>query len=348
MKKTFLAILVAATLVACAKEDVISQNNEAIGFKQAFVDNSVRSVVDPSLTADNLTDFAVYGTVENADLFNCIRVAKDITNTELSSVWKYAGTQYWIAGAKYNFAAIAPYAKGVEGAFTVAKNGEDYVGTTTLTGYENDNTDLLYAQNAQVTGATENNPQVAFTFRHTLSKVKFSFENGYNASTATIKVYNIKIHNAYQYGDATLTVDAINWTNQNTAKVLEFGNASDNEATTGDKESVEVAYAFGYTYESLNEMLLIPGAATKLAGDTNEGYKVTFDVDLLVNNTKIKTYSHVSYVNFTPVAGNSYDIKAVVDAENIDPDNEQEPIEFTVTEVEGWKDPAQQPELPLN
>lgn len=345
MKKTFLAILVAATLVACAKEDVISQNNEAIGFKQAFVDNSVRSVMDPSFSNDKLFgSFAVYGTVENAPLFNKV----EVSGSELNGTWTYQGTQYWIAGAKYNFAAIAPYAKGVEGAFTVANNGEDYVGTTTLTRYENDNTDLLYAQNAQVTGATENNAQVAFTFRHTLSKVKFSFENGYNASTATIKVYNIKIHNAYKYGDATLTVDAINWTNQTDAKVLDFGNASDNEATTDAKESAEVAYAFGYTYESLNEMLLIPGAATKLAGDTNEGYKVTFDVDLLVNNTKIKTYNHVSYVNFTPVAGNSYDIKAVVDAENIDPDNEQEPIEFTVTKVEGWKDPTQQPELPLN
>ena len=335
MKKTFLAILVAATLVACAKEDVISQNNEAIGFKQAFVDNSVRSVVDPSFSNTNLFDsFAVYGTVENAPLFNKV----EVSGSELNGEWTYEGTQYWIAGAKYNFAAIAPYAKGVAGAFTVEKNGEDYVGTTTLTGYENDNTDLLYAQNAQVTGATENNAKVAFTFRHTLSKVKFSFKNGYNASTATIKVYNIKIHNAYQYGDATLTVDAINWTNQNTAKVLDFGKATDDEATTDAKESVEVAYAFGDTYESQNEMLLIPGAVPTQTVDEKEvtGYKVTFDVDLLVNNILVKTYKHESYVDFTPVAGNSYDIKAVVDAENIDPDNEQEPIEFTVTKVEGW------------
>ena len=75
MKKIFVAILVAATLVACAKEDVISQNNEAIGFKQAFVDNSVRSVVDPSFSNTNLFDsFAVYGTVENAPLFNKVEV----------------------------------------------------------------------------------------------------------------------------------------------------------------------------------------------------------------------------------------------------------------------------------
>ena len=110
MKKTFLAILVAATLVACAKEDVISQNNEAIGFKQAFVDNSVRSVVDPSFSNTNLFDsFAVYGTVENAPLFNKV----EVSGSELNGEWTYEGTQYWIAGAKYNFAAIAPYAKGV-------------------------------------------------------------------------------------------------------------------------------------------------------------------------------------------------------------------------------------------
>lgn len=334
MKKTFLAILVAATLVACAKEDVISQNNEAIGFKQAFVDNSVRSVVDPSLTAATLTDFAVYGTVENADLFNCIRVAQDITNTELTSEWKYAGTQYWIAGAKYNFAAIAPYAKGVEGAFTVAKNGEDYVGTTTLTDYVNDNTDLLYAQNAQVTGAVSGNAKVAFTFKHVLSKVKFSFENGYNASTAKIAVRAIKIVNAYTDADVALNLSGATWSGWNGSKTLDFSHATDGNNDVVDDVVVADAFAYGTTLESYNEMLLIP--------TTTKTYNIEFVVDLYVNDVLIKEYPHTATVVFAPEAGKSYNITAVVDAENIDPQNKQEPIEFTVTKIDEWATGADQ------
>ena len=344
MKKTFLAILVAATLVACAKEDVISQNNEAIGFKQAFVDNSVRSAVDPSFSNTNLFDsFAVYGTVENAPLFNNVKVSGSVFNGE----WTYEGTQYWIAGAKYNFAAIAPYANGAAGVFSVAAEGDNYVGTTVLPFTNTGTNDVLYAQNPQVVGATDGNAKVAFTFRHILSKVKFSFENGYNASTATIKVYDVKIENAYAAATATLGETSTAWANHAGTLVLEFGNASDAEDTTNAKENAEVAYAYGATYESLNERFLIPGTAPEVtyevedaegnkSNETANAYKVTFKVDLLVNNTLVKTYNHTAYAKFAPVAGNSYDIKTVINAENIDPENKQEPIEFTVTTIGDW------------
>lgn len=327
MKKTFLAILVAATLVACAKEDVISQNNEAIGFKQAFVDNSVRSVEDPSFSNDNLfASFAVYGTVENAPLFNKV----EVSGSELNGTWIYKGTQYWIAGAKYNFAAIAPYAKGVEGAFTVALVGDNYVGTTTLSDYVNDNTDLLYAQNAQVEGKVSGNAKVAFTFKHILSKVKFSFENGYNASTAKIAVRAIKIVNAYTDADVALNLSGATWSGWNGSKTLEFGNATDGTDKVEDAD----AFAYGTTLESYNEMLLIP--------TTTKTYNIEFVVNLYVNDVLIKAYPHTATVEFAPEAGKSYNITAVIDAENIDPENKQEPIEFTVTKIDEWATGADQ------
>lgn len=334
MKKTFLAILVAATLVACAKEDVISQNNEAIGFKQAFVDNSVRSVVDPSLTATTLTDFAVYGFVEDAVLFDGTRVAKDIDNPELESGWEYEGTQYWIAGAKYNFNAVAPLTGGNWTDADATKDG------VTLSFTNNGTTDLLYAKPDQIEGETSGNQPVAFTFRHTLSKVKFSFKNAYNVESASIRVYDIQLHNANVSADVALTAANTVWSNwgANTL-VLNFGNATDNEATTDAKEDVaDVDYKYNAIYESQNELFLIPATAPtqKVAEEDVKGFKVTFKVDLLVNGTKVAEYDHTAYANFDPVAGNSYDILAEVTAENIDPDHAQEPIEFTVNPIGGW------------
>lgn len=353
MKKTLLLVAAAAVaLVACSNEETVRQSApEAIGFDNAFVENSTRSVNDPSWSNTNLfSNFAVYGYVENAPLFDNVQVSGSALNGE----WTYTNTQYWIAGAKYNFAAIAPYANGDEGVFSVAADANNnYVGTTVLPFTNNGTNDVLYAQNAQVVGATDNNAKVAFTFRHILSKVKFSFENGYNASTATIKVYDVKIENAYKTATATLGVNSTDWASQNDGTlVLDFGNASDNEATDA-KESAEVAYDFGKVYESLNERFLIPGTAPEVSYQvkdaeghtsnvTENAYKVTFKVDLLVNNTRVTTYNHTAYANFAPEAGNAYDIKTVINAANIDPENTQEPIEFTVTEIGEWAKGADQ------
>lgn len=144
MKKTLFTILAAASLVACTKSEVVTVNQEAIAFDNAFVDNATKSVNDPSYTNTNLfSDFAVYGFVEGAVLFDGTKVSKGITNTDLTSGWKYAGTQYWIAGAQYNFHAVAPMTAG-GWTKTVAE-----AASTTLSFTNNGTTDLLYATAAQ-------------------------------------------------------------------------------------------------------------------------------------------------------------------------------------------------------
>ena len=112
MKKTLLALFAFAALVSCTKDNVLENNKEAIGFSNAFIENSVKSSSDPSLTVETLSDFAVYGFVEGATLFDGTTVNKTITNDKLTSEWKYEGTQYWIAGAKYDFHAVAPKTNG--------------------------------------------------------------------------------------------------------------------------------------------------------------------------------------------------------------------------------------------
>ena len=326
MKKTLLLVAAAVALVACSNEDtLVQQAPEAIGFDNAFVENSTRSVNDPSFDADNMfSDFAVFGFVEGATLFDGTRVAKeDLATDQTKTGWEYAGTQYWIAGAKYNFNAVAPF---TEGGWTKTAATKD---ATTLSFTNNGTTDLLYAY-ATAEGKAEENDPVAFTFRHTLSKVKFSFENAYNATNATINVRDVKITDAYTTGNVVLT-NATAWSAQSGKLELAFGNAVAEGATSTDA----LAFGFNTTLESYNELFMIPGAGPAEV-DGNKTYTVTFTVDLLVGGEKVKEYTHTINAVFAPVAGNSYDLKATINAENIDPENKQEPIEFTVNTLPDW------------
>ena len=165
----------------------------------------------------------------------------------------------------------------------------------------------------------------------------FSFVNGYNATNSSIQVRDIKILNAHEQASVALSSAAPVWNQGSVAGALElnFGDATDNEATV-DVEGTTVDFECDDTYESYNELLLIPGAAKKLADEDLPGYKVTFIVDVLMNDVVIATYNHTAYADFVPVAGSRYDIKTTITAENIDPENEQTPIEFTVTAVNDW------------
>ncbi len=340
MKKIFIAALAITALAACNKTEVVGvTESNAIAFDNAFVDNATKSVNDPSFTNDNLfTDFAVYGFVEGAVLFD----GTQVTGSAINGEWSYTDTQYWIAGANYNFAAVAPMTSGnwtkKTSTVDMTDGSSKYTVTTNLSFVNNGATDLLYADAGKILGLASGNAKVAFTFRHVLSKVKFSFENAYNASAATIKVYDVKITNAYQKGNVALTSASTAWSDQAQTLVLDFGAAVNEGVDDADADGVQInntadAFAYNTTLESYNELLLIPGA---VAG----GYNVTFKVDLLVSDQKIKTYEHTAKVNFAPAPGTCYDIKAVVNAENIDPEQEQEAIQFTVTEINGWADPA--------
>lgn len=90
MKKIILATLAAAALVACAKEDVVvASKGEAIGFTNAFVDNTTKAM-DPSLTTTSLKGFKVYGTTtgdhagaQTVNIFNGI----DVVNENYEADW---------------------------------------------------------------------------------------------------------------------------------------------------------------------------------------------------------------------------------------------------------------------
>ena len=328
MKKIFVAMLALAAATACSNDELVSVNQEAIGFDNAFINNSVRSVETPGFSqASMFNDFAVYGFVQGASLFNGVQVAKaGVTNTELKSEWKYEGTQYWIAGANYDFYAVAPFNGGwsVKTGTTPSDSGATLSFTTT------DGTqDLLYAPIVTRDGADKDYSAVAFTFQHILSKVKFSFENGYNASAATICVRDIKITNANKSGEVALAA-AATWDKQSGTEEIAFGNATTEKTYATDATEanfVNYDYAFGTTVESYYERLLIPG---------NKEWEISFVVELLVSGKKIDEYEHTAKATIDFQPGHSYNINAEITASNIDPEHAQEPIEFTVTPISDW------------
>ena len=331
MKKLFTILAVAATLVSCAKEDVVREAaREAIGFDNAFVENSTRSVNDPSFTNTNLFGgFRVYGFVENAPLFK----GTEVTGSGLGNTgaWTYEGTQYWVAGANYKFHAVAPITANAQNVDCDVTDGVSF-------NYTNNGTeDLLYAYQTATGQTTGNNQKVAFTFDHILSKVKFTFLNGYDASNATLKVTNVKITNAHKTANVALNNTTVAWTKDNSDEVvvLDFGAATDRE----NKSVTTIAdYAFGSIYESYNERFVLPSTA-------EYEYNVTFTVELYINDVQVDVdatkegvqgYNHTATAKFAPKAGNAYDIKTTITALNIDPSGKQDPIQFTVTEINGW------------
>ena len=335
MKKIFLmGLATAAMLASCSQDETVemAQNTRAISFSNAFVDNATRSVVDPSFKKETLGNFAVYGFTQNGQIFDGVPVS----SADNGSTWTYNPIQYWVEGNQYAFAAIAPASVSVSGeALLTGSSVADYKVGMTVSFTNNGKTDLLYAA-ADPVNADDDfmaSPQpVSLTFKHQLSKVKFSFKN--NVSGAyNIKVTDVKITDANSTGTLTVSTATENvWSEVGgTPLELAFGAAGTTNESTAD------AIAFGHEVETYNEQLMIPTAST-------ETYNVTFTVELLSGTVSMGTYNHTATIKGVELKlGYCYDFAAELNAENIvvdpdDPDAELQPIEFTVNEISNWID----------
>lgn len=334
MKKILLmGIAAAAMLASCSLDETLetARDTRVIGFSNAFVDNATRSVVDPSFTVATLGNFAVYGFTQNGQIFDGVTVS----SADNGSTWTYNPIQYWVEGNQYAFAAIAPASVPVSGETLTGSSVADYKVGMTVSFTNDGKTDLLYANggafNADETFMESPQP-VGLTFKHQLSKVKFSFKN--NVSGAyNIKVTDVKITDAKSSGTLTVSTAADNAWENVTGNDLElsFGDAGTTDVNTAD------AIAFGTEVETYNEQLMIPTALT-------ESYTVTFTVELLNGTVSMGTYNHTATISGVELKlGYCYDFAAELNADNIvvdpdDPDAELKPIEFTVNEISDWID----------
>lgn len=308
MKKTLLVLGCAAAMFAgCSNDETVEvAEKQAIDFT-SFVDKSTRATAEDVTTA-NINEISVYGWRESKVLFDAQTVTKDASGN-----WTYSPLKYWEPAYNYTFEAIAPKSGSNGVTFTAATTG----GTVEFT---NDaKTDLVYAEpvtrdlSSYTLSTLPAQAKVGFTFKHLLSRVKFTFENGLDASSnAKITVTDVKITDAYNSGNVTPKTSATWTVGSDKTLAVSFAPSTTNALT-------ELAPAATGETE---HMYLIPTAAA---------YNVSFSFKLEqpVGSSFVSTvYDCTATIpaSVTMESGKSYNFKAKIDLK---------PIEFSVT-VSDW------------
>ena len=318
MRKIFVSAMAILSMVACSMDETVNTQSPAkIAFDGAFVEKQTRAE-DPSTTTASINEFYVWAIIDEAKglVFDDERVWKN------GDAWAYTETQYWTPGHTYYFSAIAGDRSNEQIVLDfAAANGMDVdgLGVATFKNVEGTN-DFLYAEYEETTAANLNAaPEaVSFQFHHLLSKVKFTFENGFANNNNTIIVKNVKF-NAPATGDIDLTADAFAWENQAGAVELNMGHVA-----------LGANVAAGQSASSDNERLTIPAPAA-------QEYTVTFDVERhmgeVVASTASKTVK-ISGVELLP--GRAYNFKATINQDNVD-ENPLYEIVFKVA-VDEWEE----------
>ena len=306
MKKTLLVLGCAAAMFAgCSNDETVEvAEKQAIDFT-SFVDKSTRAAVDYDNT--NLTSVWVYGWRSNSagdtQLFNETKLTKSGTD------WTYSPLKYWEPGYSYTFEAIAPQpGTGTNITFTPNKSASK-LGFT-----NNTETDLIYASASKdltsetYSTLTRSPGEVELTFKHLLSRVKFTFKNALDASSqAKITVTDVKITNASSIGEIDFNT-GLKWQMTNSDLEVSF-DPSDADALTNLDPN-----ATGDTEHKY--LIPIDGAA----------YNVTFTVELDQDGVKSTAKRTATIPAMTYEMGKSYNFIAEISLF---------PIEFTVS-VEDW------------
>ena len=275
MKKIFFAVVALAAMTACENDEMVRYDKGAtIGFSNAFIDNATRTAIDGSHTTAELSSFQVYGAVEGptagtfVNIFSDVEVTKekkadtDIHGEDANGVvntWYYAesNVQYWLPGKDHKFAAVVD-------ATVSATDGGGM--PTQLTVNAKQQKDALYASHS-VNDYAGTYTNVAFTFGHILSKVKFTAVVAKMAPAYTYKVSGIKIVGAADGGVYTIGA-ATPWAPNATTYDPEFGNIVE----TATAEGAAAVALNNKTLESNYSRLLVPQTITKISCDV-ELYK---------------------------------------------------------------------------
>ena len=320
MKKFFVVALAAMGMVACVQNEVVeTPKSAAISFENTFVENATRAE-DPSFvpTADNLDGFKVWAFMNQPD--GIVFEAEEVTRN--GADWTYNNTQYWMPGEQtYYFAALAPM------------NSTNWVVNTTnantyglgVVTFENVNggEDLIYAATTKTTPKTLaeiqtwQDAKVALQFNHLLSKVKFTFKNGFLTDNVKVVVRNVKMDVPSK---ATIDLAVENWWDGDDWKLgtgtttLEFGNT----------EEIKIGATNGK--EAAKERLTIPAGS-------DYKYNISFDIDVYMGEQLGMTVNKTSIIEGIALEmGKGYNFTAEINPDNL----ELKPIEFTVTEVKDW------------
>ena len=299
MRRILSILLASSALFSCSTEEVINAPElQPISFGNMFVENSTRTIYNSS---ENLEKFYVYGNV-TGNQNNPVNLYGDgalvYRNEELGTSWENSEwicdvTQYWVPECTYQFAAISDVdnnnvkvtaSNGLPASITYNVASQADLLYSSVSGVETDDMGIPKER----TGIEDKT--VAFTFNHLLSKVHFTFTNGFTeANGVELTVTDIKITNATASGTYNLS----EWTALPGEAILEFG--STEKMMPGDADGV-----------SSKECVLIPG---------NKELNITLQV---LHNKGNKKPVEVD-IKFAPnlEQGCSYNFTAELNAQNI-------------------------------
>lgn len=310
MKKSLLFCGVAALAFAsCTQNEVLDVNeNRAIGF-DAFVGKATKAVTD--LTGSNLTQFNVFG-----DFDNGASIVFDntlVTGSGTPGTWTPADQAYWTTGKTYKFGAYS------DGNYGLTKDSQVSFsnGTLTISGYSVDDSKDLIAATKEVT-CSSGNETVDLSFKHLLSKIKFTF-----STTAVPTAYKLEV--------TSITFDGIK-----TGAGCTFANNAIATGWSGINGTYIVPTLGDYAVEgdeaTTQDILAIPQ-------DNNITATITIKMsDEKTGNALVESKVFTASLATTTEAkwkpGFVYNYSAEINPDDI---NEQmKEIKFTVTSVEGW------------
>lgn len=319
-----LAAGMALTLASCSNDELVKAPESAPIAFDSYIGKVTRAT---DATLGNVNTITVYGYLGDSKvkLFDGTKVSN------ASGDWTYSPLQYWTAGKDYFFTAVSsPVVEGnthygYEWSETLPDATAGFCGTGTIT-LDNSgaagNEDLIYSYATATTPnpMTAQPARVQFAFKHALSRVKFTFANAMGSNSYSIKVHSLTINNSAANGSLVLGTETPQWTAEGSTVL----NLRDALFTPSDQIAANAASVASGT------KFIIP--------ENEKSLTISFQVDLNVNGVLLETYSHnnvtlpaISFQN-----GYSYNFVAELNPQNIDPEQELFPIEFTVTSVEGW------------
>ncbi len=301
MKKLFIFVAILAVLAGCSQNETVKvAETNYISFTNAFIDNATRA--DNTITTDLLAGFDVWAHNSSTAIMRKVTVTKQL------GTWTYDEKKEWEEGELYYFHAFAPV--GVIASLNPYPAATGDRGLPIITFTNSGNKDFIYAtedrEQPLKIDAPLNTSPVVLTFKHLLSRVKFTFENKV-PENITLEVLNVKITDAGQIAKIDLNKDFTAWAWEAPTSTVPFlfGNTP---LIVKDKSA-----------EAENVLFMLPEASRE--------YTITFDIRYEGNvvNKEVKITHEFKM-------GRSYNFKAVI--------NEVAPfvptIEFEVNEVEEW------------
>lgn len=331
MKKSLFVLgMAVAALASCTNEEVVSvPQSNTIAFS-SFVNNATKA--DATVTTDNLTAFNVFGQYGTTSVFT------NAPFTGKGQSWT-GEVAYWVANETYRFGAYSDGNGSLADAGVTFNFGTSNNASLTFNDYSAKDADLVAALSGDETRAdlSTTPAKVNLTFKHMLSKVKFTFKTTDNHDL-TFKVTDLKIGSQ---SDA-----------ETGAAVTGNGTISGNGATA-TIDWTEGATTGSYNYKTgtndvISDFAVPTGTASVekiVIPQTNSSLYATFTVTGTDGGSITETKTFVASLNYTHdgsaewKAGYIYDYTATITLNDLigEDDDPYQKIEFAVTSVDKWK-----------